>query len=417
LEELVDALDAARIEKVKISGSKQTDLLDQLDQLTAQAQRLVKPPPKSPPPPPPPPMPAVRGPGTYTVEVTTARIAGAESEATVEVVLVGTKGKSKAVLIKKVPLMSEQASVKIEVEEDIGRIKQATLQLRKLHGGRDNKEPSSWTACMVKVFSKKVDGGNGGVTAAVPMSPIRAKGKSKVRFGSTHSTRCFSRGQEGCETCIDSSYTSCLACKRNYFLTNLRRSCGPDSQVSGMCQKYPKPGAPALVACKPDFDSTIAASADEKRETMCSKGAAPWLVFKVNEFAHSSFPKRILAVSTQLYKSLVCEYKEPEPKKAQCINSKTGKCSLLCYMTELESDSEKDLRYTENNRLNCKSSRRHPATLVTIDSGDYPGKACCFKDCDIVNNPNIEKVIPGIKNMVFPKNDPNSWAQQAIMGF
>ena len=31
-----------------------------------------------------------------------------------------------------------------------------------------------------QVFNKKVDGGNGGVTAAVPMSPIRAKGKSKV---------------------------------------------------------------------------------------------------------------------------------------------------------------------------------------------------------------------------------------------
>ena len=55
------------------------------------------------------------------------------------------------VQIKKVPLMSEQASVKIEVKEDIGRIKQATLQLRKLHGGKDNKQLSSWTACMVKV--------------------------------------------------------------------------------------------------------------------------------------------------------------------------------------------------------------------------------------------------------------------------
>ena len=216
-----------------------------------------------------------------------------------------------------------------------------------------------------------------------------------------------------------------------------------------MCQKYPKPGAPALVACKPDFDSTIAASADEVhacclllaptvihaeardyvfkgRGAMAGVQGAPlsvqsaWsadLFLEVNEFAHSSFPKRILAVSTQLYKSLVCEYKEPEPKKAQCINSKTGQCNLLCYMTELESDSEKDLRYTENNRLNCESSRRHPATVVTIDSGDYPGKACCYKDCDIVNNPNIEKVIPGIKSMVFPQKDPNSWAQQAVMGF
>ena len=46
--------------------------------------------------------------------------------------------------------MSEQATVKVQVDEDIGRIKQATLQLREF-GAKDNKELSSWTACMVKV--------------------------------------------------------------------------------------------------------------------------------------------------------------------------------------------------------------------------------------------------------------------------
>ena len=66
-------------------------------------------------------MPALRGPGTYTVEVssrsheddslnsilwqvTTARIAGAESDTAVEIVLVGTKGKSKAVLVRPQPM-------------------------------------------------------------------------------------------------------------------------------------------------------------------------------------------------------------------------------------------------------------------------------------------------------------------------
>lgn len=419
LEELVDALDAARAKKVKLSGSEQTDLLDRLDRVTAHAQLLVKPPPAVPRPPPPPRVPSLRGPGTYTIEVTTARIAGAESEASIEIQLVGTKGKSDTVLIRNAPAMSQQATVKIEVPMDIGRIKQATLQLKPLIPLKGKPvKPTSWTACMVKVVNKKVDGGNGGVATAVPMSPIRTKSKSKVRFGSGSSTRCFARGQEGCASCIDSSYTSCLSCKRNYFLANLRRSCGADSAVSGMCQKYPKPGSPPIVHCKPDFDSTIgAASPEEERETMCTKGASSWLFFKVNEFAHSSFPKRILAISTQLYKRVSCEYKQPEPKKAQCVNSKAGQCTLLCYMTSLQSDSASDLKYTENNRLKCESSRRYPATEVEIDSADHLGKACCYKDCDITKNPNIEKVVPGIKSMVVPKDDPGAWSQMAVISF
>jgi len=351
---------------------------------------------------------------------------GADSNGLVRVQLIGTNGKSLRRTIGRVPGLGLSLKRTMRIRKDIGTIKGIWLSLKEPNWATENYNRSAhdyagnvaivspWRVCDVEVSHK----GSGAVEHAVPIAEVRVGATNKVPIGQTSTTDCLSMGQEGCASCIDSTYDSCLSCKPGFFLTNLRRACGPNSPINGICQRFPKPGKPALVACTPGFDSTkpLGLGRTEVREEMCSKGASPWLQFKANEHSSDmSLPKRILAINTQLYKRVICEYKQGET--AQCSNSKSAHCYLLCYMTRLDNPQDRHLVYTDNNKLKCESSRSYPATEMQINSGEFRGTACCYKECDIRKNPLIDKVLPNIKGMVSPADQPSSWSKTATMSF
>ena len=128
-----------------------------------------------------------------------------------------------------------------------------------------------------------------------------------------------------------------------------------------------------------------------------------------------SVPKRIVAINTQMYKRTICECKQGEPQK--CSNAKKTSCSLLCYMTRLDNPGAY-AEYTDNNHLMCQSSRTNPASEVKITTGEYPGTACCYKECNIRNpfvSSALNKVLPNMTNMVSPPGQPSSWSKMSTI--